>query len=294
MLPLLMLAALSTINLTAALLTYAQPFFLLGMRMTIAGGILLLYHHVRRHSLNLQKNHLLLYLHGILFAAFIPYALRHYGLLQVPFERATLIHYASPLITYALSCWWLVEKVTMRGITPLALGFAGIIMLVNPSSLSVFASCGWGDLALMGALISFSYGWLVLRNLIVNQNQSPLVVNGMVMTGGGLLGLTSSYWYESAPYVTQLPSFLVLLTALIIISNLIAHNLYATLLKTYSLTLLQASYWLTPVMTGLYKTVWLQEPITIPWIGAALLISASFALLYKQEVRSQQPVTQAV
>lgn len=288
MLPLIALYALSTFSLTSTLLRYTHPFFLLACRMIPAGIILLIYSYFCSNW-RIQKKHTALYVHVIVFAIFLPYALRYYGLQSAHMPLAILLYNLGPIITYLLTHLFNIEQMTIRRSLAICLSFIGLLLWLNilPSDL-LNASLGLPEYALLLSIISFSYGWITMRKLIVNLEYSPTLINGITMFGGGLLALASALTVEPSPYVTaHVSQFIPLLAVTIVASNLIAHNLYAALLRNHSLTLLQLGYWLVPVMHALAQSIFTHKMPNSFSIPAALLLVTGFYLLYRQE----QPIT---
>lgn len=249
---LILLAGISTFSLTSTLLTYTQPFFLLSSRMGLASILLLLYAYFKK-ELTLNKKHIYEYSQLIIFAIFLPYALRYYGLKTINNTQLALFVYnLGPVSTYLLTHLLGIEFATKKKSLALALCLTGLIVsgaLVLPTlslqtlSLAIPSTMGLPELAIILSLFSFSYGWIVMRKCIIDYAYKPATINGIAMLGGGIIALIASLWLEQAPYVTNISSYIPLLALVIIISNLIAYNLYAYAITRYSLTFIQICYW---------------------------------------------------
>lgn len=310
---LIIMYSLSTASLTAALLHYTQPFFLLGLRMTLAGALLLGYLLVRNRSVlqtQLAKQHSLLYAQIILFTVFIPYALRFYGLSHAAHYISgytpiwtPLIYNLGPVITFFLTAIFGIERMSWQRAAALGVSFVGLLLCLDiPLSyyLSTFSFSSLSfagqtffclpECALLFSLISFSYGWIIMRKLVVDLSYNPLLVNGIAMFGGGVMALLAAFYLEPAPYISNYSLVIPLLIATIILSNIVGHSLYASLLTSYSLTLLQLGYWLIPAVSKIVSLVWgaaqAQNSSALSDLAAAVLLFAGFALLYKTEQKS--------
>lgn len=280
---LLILYTLNTFPLTAAILPYTKPLVLLGLRMSIA-GILLLGYIMLRKKMYQNKDHYSFYIKIIVFAVFLPYILRYYGLQHAATPRAYLLYNLGPVITYLVAPYWTQEEITWQRTGALILSFIGMILFLgNPLTAYCATPLVFADFALLASTISFCYGWAVMRNLIVNLNYAPALANGIAMFGGGILGLLAALCIETPPYVYNLTYFIVILTGIILISNVIAHNLYATLLHTYSLTLIQLGYWLSPIIAHVGQALFLQHTLSIYTCISGALICIGFIWMYKQE-----------
>jgi len=305
---LIIMYSLSTASLTAALLHYTQPFFFLGLRMTLAGALLLGYLLVRNRSVlqtQLAKQHSLLYAQIILFTVFIPYALRFYGLSHAAHYISgytpiwtPLIYNLGPVITFFLTAIFGIERMSWQRAGAMGISFVGLLLCLDiPLSyyLSTFSSTGqtfFGlpECALLLSLISFSYGWIIMRKFVVDLSHNPLLVNGIAMFGGGVMALLAAFYLEPTPYISNYSLVIPLLIATIILSNIVGHSLYASLLTSYSLTLLQLGYWLIPAVSKIVSLVWgatqAQNSSALSDLAAAVLLFAGFAFLYKTEQKS--------
>lgn len=285
MLYLVMLYTLSTFPLTTYLLTYLPPFLLLTMRMICAGASMLAYHYFwARSGWQLRTDHWRLYLHVLLFAVFVPYALRYHGILYTPTPHVFAWYNIGPLVTYLLTGLWGTERITWQRTNALAIGFFGVLVMSGISlSSCVTTPLNLGDLALFASVISFSWGWIVMRKLVVELGYAPAMANGLAMLAGGLLGLGATVSLESTPSVPDYVPFAVILGIFIILSTIITHNLYATLMRHYSLTLIQTGYWLTPVITHVGQVLFLHKSLSPLTLSSGFLIGIGFYLLYRQE-----------
>lgn len=284
MLPLLILLyCISTVPLTAALLPYTTPFFLLGIRMTLAGILLLAYTRLRSHTQEqYSRENIFLYAQATIFAITLPYALRYYGLQYTSNPGLShALYNLGPIITCSIAHLLNVERVTWPRIHALAISSIGFLLyLGNPASFYLSTPISLAESAIVLSIVSFSYGWLVIRKLILDLHHSPIVVNSITMLSGGLLGLCIATGLETHPAITNIPFFMSTLLTIVLISNVAAHTLYAHLLKKYSLTLLQLGYWFIPIVTTLINTVHAHQLPQLCHIAALCLVGYGFKQLY--------------
>lgn len=280
---LIILYCISTFSLTSTLLQYTQPFFLLSSRMIISGILLLLYA-CARNAIQLDKKHLSLFVHAAIFAIFLPYALRYYGLLYASAPRSYLLYNLGPIITYLLTHFFGIEKITWQRSTTITVSFIGLLLMLN-QPLTHVMSTPWGlpELALILSITSFCYGWIAIRTLIIHLNYHPALINGITMLGGGMLSLGATVTLETSPYITNISGFIALLPIVIVVSNLMGHTLYAYLLNYYSLTLLQLGYWLIPAGSALGHMFYEHTIPDIYTLSAITLLFTGFVLAYQQE-----------
>lgn len=280
--------ALTTLPLSKALIAQTQPFFLIGLRMLCAGIFLLFFYYwYQKNTFFIARKHASYFLQVIFFAILIPYFLRYWGLMNGSQPRADLLYMAGPLITYLLTGILNIETMTPTKICALALGYCGLfIYFGHPLINYIRTPLGFADFAIIVSVISFAYGWIIIRRLIVDHTYHPVMVNGITMFGAGLGALGLSACTESMTITGNIIEFIPLLIAIIIISNLCAHTLYASLIKKYSLTFIQLCSFTTPLLVDFRQIIVGAEIITSSFIIATITIIISIGIFFLVECSS--------
>jgi hypothetical protein len=256
------------------------PLLLIALRMGIAGSILTLYLLItRRSSITVNKNHIFLYLQLILCAGIVPYFLRYWAFAQCS-SNLNFWLLLTPFVGYVMAGSLGVNTITYSKSVALLLGFAGIIISGSLPISGVAISCA--DLALLASILLFTYGWLLIQKMVTQLNYSILAINAFVMFTSGISAGILSFFLEQQLPIANAKAVKLPLLCIIVISNLVAHNLYAYLLTRYSLTLLQLGVWVSPPM--LYSLFVLRY-VSITSIMGVILVVASVALFYLSENR---------
>lgn len=292
MITIVMLYALfaSTFSLGKVLLNYAQPIFLVGIRMSIAGFVLLCYQYIQnRSTFKLERKHWRLYVQGTLFTCFLPYILRFWGLKHMSPAKASLIYTLGPFVTYALSYFLVDEKVTRNKIVGLLIGFIGLLpVLIAPAPtedlVGGLAFFSWAELYVVLSIACLSYGWIIMRKLIKEYHYQPAMANGICMFFGGVLALITSALVEPTAISGNLFAFLGILAVVILVSNLLCHNMYATLLKKYSPTFLSFASFLTPLFAALYDWLFMHEAISWDFFISTSCVFLGLTIFYQDEL----------
>lgn len=279
-----------TFTLGKMILAYTQPIFVVGMRMSLAGFILLTYHIVRTRALvTIQKSHWGLFVQATIFTIYIPYLLRYWGLLYLPSSKACLLYNIGPFLSYLFSYLVCNEKVTTRKMIGLIIGFIGFLPLIVTSPFQA-TQCSatlfmLPELALLIAVSSMSYGWIIIHKLINKEKYLPTMTNGIIMFAGGILALLTSFLVEDKSlYITDTVPFFTLLVLIIVISNLICHNLYGALLRVYSPTMLSFTSFLSPLFAAFYGWLFMHETIPSCFYLSCTIIFIGLALFYADEL----------
>jgi drug/metabolite transporter (DMT)-like permease len=279
-----------TFSLGKILLAYSQPVFMVGMRMSISGFILLSYHFLLyRSKFSIQKIDIWPFIQATIFTIYIPYLLRYWGLAYLPSSKACLLYNFGPFVSYFFSYLFCNEKITYKKVAGLVIGFIGLLpLIINSSSHAVQGHNLFilPELALIVAVSSMSYGWLVIHRLINTRHYAPSLTNGIIMFAGGIMALLTSFIVEDKSlYITDFVPFAVILMIIIIVSNLICHNLYGVLLKTYTPTLLSFTSFLSPIFAALYGWLFMHETISLRFYCSSIIIFIGLALFYSDELQ---------
>jgi drug/metabolite transporter (DMT)-like permease len=298
----------STFTLGKLALNYCQPIFFIAIRMLLGGFLLLGYEYAfNRAKFKLQRDDYYRYLKLILFHIFFAFNLEFWALQYVSGAKACLIYNLSPFITALYAYHILKERLHKQQIVGLMIGFAGFlpILLACAPSEELVGSLGnisFPELALLGAVISSAFGWIIFKDFM-QKGYSFVLVNGIAMLGGGLLSLMASLCFEYRPYfkwpITQdwlsswishtfnfynpVVFFLIYASLLILIANIICYNLYGYLLKKYSATFLSFAGFTCPLFAALYDWLFIGQLIGAPFIISFMIICMGLYIFYLYE-----------
>ena len=296
----------STFTLGKAALAYVSPFLFIGMRMILGGSLLLGYYRFgTKQKIAIHKDDYPLFVHIILFHIFCAYTLEFWALEYVTSAKACLLYNLSPFITAIFYYFFCAERLTYRQICGLIVGFVGFLpILVAQTPLE---KIGWHlgflsvyEIALIASVTSSAYGWMVVKNLI-NRKYPLILINGISMTGGGILALILSCITEGLPHIKEVavatPGLvglfgtsgeqLIMLggycMALVIIANIIGYNLYGYLLSRYSATFLSFAGFMTPLFAALLGWIFLNEQVTWHFFATMVLVVFGLYLFHEKK-----------
>lgn len=280
----------STFTLGKLVLVYTQPIFLVGIRMSIAGLMLLAYrfNYARANGL-LSRKYLGFYIQTILFTVYFPYLLRSWALLYLPSSKASLLYTVAPFVSYIFSFMFNIERFAWQKLLGIVIGFCGMMPMLlgqSSSSVSCIAIFSLPSLAIVVGVCAQSYGWIVMRTLIKELECCPIVINAISMLGGGIIALiTSGIMERNTVYVTDFVPFITMLGIIIVVSNLICHNLYATLLKKYTPTMLAFASFLSPLFASLYGWLFMNEVVGWQFYATIIMVLIGLVIFYCQELK---------
>lgn len=276
------------------ILNHCQPIFFQGTRLTLAGililGYLFAFH---RDWLRLERKDIPLFLQTSLFFSYLSYLFAVITLDDLSSARFAFMFNLTPFITAILSYFYLKERLTRKEFASLIIGFIGFMPLVfvgqkdGINSASFFSIPG---LQLFIATAAYAYGWIVIKELVSKRSYSPLLITGVAFFSGGIAILLTSFvfenWFTMAP-VTNIMKFTTYLIGIVFISEIIASNIYALLLKRYSATFLAFAGVLYPLFSALLAWLFLKESISINFFVSAIIVSLALYIFYLSENEKQ-------
>lgn len=282
-------------------LEYTSPFFFVGSRMVLAGGLLLSYQFFfHRETFKIRKQEGWLFLRLALFNIYLTNVFEFWGLQYLTSFKTCFIYSLSPFASALFSYYIFSERMSPKKWGGLLLGFAGLMPVLLAQTTAEerggqFLIFSWAELAVMGAALCSVYGWILLKQLVNDAGHSPLFANGVSMLTGGGLALFHSYFTESwhpIPVTDYLP-FIACALLLIVISNLISYNLYGWLLKKFSPTFMSFAGLSTPLFSAFFGWIFLNEQIEWTFYVSLAVVSFGLLLFYQEEL-SQKRTASAI
>ncbi len=280
-------------------LEYSDPLFFVGSRMMLAGLILLAFQFFyHRESFFVKKEHFFRIFRLALFNIYLTNVFEFWGLKHLTSFKTCFIYSLSPFVSALLSYMIFTERLTLKKWIGLIVGFLGFIpILLSQTALEEETGhlfyLSFAELAVIGAVFSSVYGWILLSQLVKENGYSPFMANGLSMALGGAMSLFHSSLIENwnpSPVSSWMP-FLSCTFLLIVISNIICYNLYGELLKKYSPTFMSVAGFTTAFFSALFGWIYLGEVITWPFYLSAMIVFCGLLLFYRQEIEDSRNKT---
>lgn len=274
-------------------LDYAQPLFLVGSRMALAGGLLLGYQFFfqRKQFAFLQGNYFRLIALAF-FNIYLTNACEIWGLQYLSSAKTCFLYSLSPFFAALLSFALFNESISSRKWLGLLIGFVGFCpIILHKGSAEELTGSFWifslPELAVATAALSSVYGWILLKQVVSNNGLSFTMANGVSMLIGGILALAHSGVAEdwNPLPVTEFLPFLEGTVLLLIISNLAAYNLYGYLLKRYTATFISFAGFTTPLFTAFFGWYFFGEQIAPSFLLSSSIVFLGLYFFYQQELK---------
>jgi len=303
---LLNIVAAAAYTIGKAALTYIEPILLISVRMVIGGLILLGYlWYFKRDLMVIRRRDIGLFATVALFLIYLAYVPQFWALQYVSAFKVSFFFNFAPFITALLSYLYFHEALSKRQWFGMTIGFIGMIpMFIIPEQtegmVGTLGAFSLPDIALIGAVTASVIGWIAMKDCVDRAGYSILWVNGIGMVGGGLLALPTSLILEGHPRIlhpthetlgsfvgSDFAAFAVYTALLIIIGNIIMHNLYSVLLRQYSPTFLAFSGFTCPLFTAFFGWLFLQETPSVWFFLSVFLVGCGLYLFYQQKLNEQ-------
>jgi len=281
----------STFTICKALLEYVKPLFFVGVRMFVAGLLLLGYTYFKdKRAFFVHKKDRMLFFQIILFHVYFAYMLDLWSLQYLTSFKSSFLYNLSPFFAAIFSYFYFSEKMTAKKWLGLGIGFCGFLpeIVSNLSAAQNSSSfISLPEVVMLFAVGSAVYGWIMLRKLVKDGEYSPIMVNGVGMVGGGILALITSYFVEGwdVSPVMQFWPFVRLTALIILVANILFYNFYGYLLTRYTATFLSFAGFTTPLFAALFGWLFLGEMVSWTFFLSLFVVFIGLYIFYQEELR---------
>ncbi|HUF44376.1 MAG TPA: DMT family transporter [Aestuariivirgaceae bacterium] len=224
----------------------------------------------------------------IMFSAYVSFYL---GLAALPIAKSVVLYFTAPLFITILSVVMLGETVGPRRWAAVAIGFAGVLVMVRPGS-QFFE---WASLLPLYSGLAYAVSQVLTRKLGAVERASTMTFygNGVFLLGGAVLA--AMFWSGDMASAEH-PSLAFLIRGWVWptpVDFLLMAG--CGIVAAAALTLLTQAYRVAPVNTvapfeytaviwgTLYGWLfWHELPAANTWLGMAIIIGAGLYVLYRE------------
>ncbi len=271
----------------------AQPFFLVALRMMIAGCLLIGYHLLssfNKQTMLFCLKDSWLFMQVAIFNIYLSFSLEFWSLQYISGFKAVLFYAPTPFITAFFAYALYHERLSWQQLLGSFIGFMGVIVVIvmgahdDLSYTFTWCHLSMADIVLASAVIIGSYAWFIVKKLL-DRGYSIIAINGISMLLGGFLsGLTSLILERSSVLVSDWHGCIWWTTLLILSSNFLFYNLYGYLLRHYSLTLISVFGFLCPIFTAFYEILFFNTVITWHYCMSIACVTIGLYLFYRENL----------
>lgn len=265
------------------------PVLLIELRVLLA-GLALLVHGLLTKSLPDLRGYWRQYLVIGAINSAIPFVLVASAELHLPASLAATLNAMTPLFGVIVAALWTGERLRSRTVLGLAVGFAGVVVLVGLGPLPLSAVTLWSiGASLLAALF---YGVAAVYTRARAQGAQPYALALYSQLFAALLLMPAVPF--TLPTVWPSTTVIVSVLLLALLSTALAYRLYFYLIVSAGPTKATMVTYLSPAFGMLWGTVFLQEQLAPAFMLGFLLILGSVVLVSsgtKREVQSHGAVS---
>lgn len=274
-------------------LAYTGTLFLVGLRMTLAGLLLLSYYYFFCEKKSVTRADWFLLIKMAIFAVYLAFVPEFWALKTMSSLKTNMLWSSLPFISALLSYYLLGERLTRNKWIGLSIGLVGMLPVVftaSPQELlrGEFMHITLPDLMMFIAVASCAYGWFLMKQLL-QKGYAIVFINGVSMLLGGLLCFATkavelSQATNHGPLFSEFWPVLGYTLILILISNVVGYSLYGYLLRTCSLTFLSFTGFLCPLFGALFSKLLVHEQLHYQYAITFACVLFGLWLFYRDEL----------
>jgi drug/metabolite transporter (DMT)-like permease len=214
---------------------------------------------------------------GVLSGA-LPYTLISWGEQYIDSSLAALLQATMPIFTVILAIFLADdEHLTWTTAFGVAIGFAGVVVLMLPDLRDGLHADLLGQFAIVGASVSYAAAAIFARNRL--RGEAPLSSTMGQMTMGALFTIPLSLIIDRPfPLSPSAPAILSWL-GLTILGTVLAYIIYYALIDRTSATFVSTVTYIIPIVGLALGALVLDEPVTANLLISAVLIIAGVLLV---------------
>lgn len=218
------------------------------------------------------------------FNACVPFTLVSIGQVYIDSSLASILNATAPIFTVIMAHYLTEdEKINAHRLAGVVLAFAGVVLLIGPGSLASMTSNYIGQLAMFGAVMSYSYSSIYAKNV----SDMPILPT---MTGTLVTACLLSYplaFLLEYPLVTDIHAPTIGAVLFIsLMATSFAYLLYFHVIRTAGATNTLLLVFLIPVTAILMGVVILDESVDARMIAGMLIVFCALVLVDGRVLRS--------
>lgn len=257
-----------------------QPFTIVAARLVLAALALNILIIVRGQRLNFSWRAWKALLVMALLGNVIPFVLVVWGQAHITASLASILNATPPFFVAIMAHFYTRdERLTLRKIMGVVMGFAGAVFIVGPQAFSESLMHIYGEMALMGA--SFLYAVVaVYGRRLKGMGLDPIQASAGQMTAAGAMSLPLALYIEQ-PWLAAAPSYntIYAVLSLALVSTALAFLLYHSLLARVGANNTVLVTFLIPVSAIFLGIVFLGETLEENQIIGMCVIAMGLAVI---------------
>jgi len=250
------------------------PVPLMALRLGLSAMVLLPLLLVRGGSAGLLRLRWPLLVQGALFSA-LPFVLLAWASLSMSAGLTAILNATAPLFAAMVAHWWLRDRIGPRRALGLAIGFAGVIVLMWGRMGLRIDEIAWALVAMLVASLLWGVGSHYTRVRLAGLSPVAVSVGTLAVATAVLAPFAAATWPAAPPSARAWAE----LAFLGVASSGLGFLLYYRLLRRIGAVRATSVTFLNPPVAMLAGAVYLGEPITLQMVAGAAVILVGTALV---------------
>jgi len=247
------------------------PLTLVAGRLTLAAVILWVIMAASRRAMPRRRSLWGAYTVMGFFSGTLPYALISWGEQYISSGLAALLQATMPIFTVLMAHLAIrEERLTVASVLGVAVGFAGVAVLMLPDLRQGLHASLWGQAAIVASSASYA-GAAVFARLRL-RGQSPMASTTGQLTMGAVLTLPLALLVDRPFHLSPSPQAWWAWLGLILLGTVIAYIIYYAIIERTSATFVSMVTYIIPVNGLLLGALVLKEALTLNVLVSAALI----------------------
>lgn len=210
----------------------------------------------------------------------IPFCLIVWGQTHIASGLASILNATTPLFTVIVAHFLTAdEKMTGNKLAGVLIGFAGVATMIGPAAFGGAISGLWGQIAILGAAISYSFAGIFGRRFKAMGVPPLMTATGQISSS--TLMLIPAALLIDKPWTLAMPSLGTwgALIGIALLSTALAYLIFFRILATAGATNLALVTFLIPVSAILLGSLILREQLEIKHFAGMAMIAAGLAAI---------------
>ena len=251
------------------------------LRITLAGAVLVVFAGVTGVMIHWRRDLKSFALVGF-FAAVLPFSCFSFAAQYLPAAYSALLNSTAPLFGALFSVFYLAERLTVRKLAGLALGVAGVGVLVGAGALVLDAKTLIAAAACLLAAAGYAISSIIVKKTGRPKNGSGGGIHPIAMAAGSMV-LGGVILAPSLPFSlpAAMPSMLALwcIAGLSVLSSGVAQALFIPLIVKIGPTRAMSVSFLIPLFSMLWGFVFLHEAVRLSTLFGGAIVLLAMALV---------------
>lgn len=220
----------------------------------------------------------------------IPFSLIVWGQTHIASGVASILNATTPLFTVIVAHMLTSdEKLSINKLAGVIIGFAGVATMIGPAALTGESSSLWGQLAILGAAISYAFAGIYGRRFKA-MGVPPLVTATGQISASSLVLVPIALIVEQ-PWTLAMPSVAAwaALFGIALLSTALAYLIFFRILSSAGATNLALVTFLIPVSAILLGSLVLGEQLETKHLIGMAMIAGGLVAIDGRVFRKKQP-----